>query len=124
MVRVPHLTPKKLSAADKKLAENMKRGFLRQLAVTAGGSVLEDEVDRLLQSVELREAVALTTYAHDLLQRLRGIAVGPATLALWRAVAWTPQGSPKKGFVLSVDAVLSAQQSILDHLGVAAQARV
>ncbi|MFZ5891913.1 MAG: hypothetical protein ACOY0T_12735 [Myxococcota bacterium] len=116
MVRLPHLTPKKVGAADKKIAENMKRGFLRKLAVRASLAVPEEVVDQVLREPELKEAVGLVTYADDLLQRLNGVAVGPATLALWRSFAWTPQGSPKKNFVLSTDAIMRAQESVLERL--------
>ncbi|HET9934042.1 MAG TPA: hypothetical protein VFQ35_25235 [Polyangiaceae bacterium] len=116
MVRVPHLKPKKLGAADKKAAESLKRAFLRKLAVDATVRSSERLLDELLGGKELREEVGLCTYAHDLLQRLQGVAVGPATLALWRSFAWTAQGSPKHGFKLSADAVMQAQDAILRRI--------
>jgi hypothetical protein len=116
MVRVPHLRPKKVGAADKKVAESMKRALVRKLALQAGSSISEDAVDDALRAPNLKEAVGLTTYAADLLQRLDGVAVGPATLVLWRSFAWTQQGSPKKGFTLSTDAIMLSQQAILEHL--------
>jgi hypothetical protein len=116
MVRVPHLRPKKVGAADKKLAESMKRALVRKLALRTSPAIPEDAVDEVLRDPNLREAVGLTTYADDLLQRLDGIAVGPATLALWRSFAWTQQGSPKKGFALSTEAIMLSQQAILDRL--------
>lgn len=116
MVRVPHLRPKKVGADDKKVAERMKRGFLRKLALHASPPPRDAAVDEVLGDPTLREAVGLITYADDLLQRLRGVAVGPATLSLWRSFAWTPQGSPKKGFKLSTEAILLAQQTILARL--------
>jgi hypothetical protein len=116
MVRVPHLKPKKVGAPDKKVAESMKRGFIRKLALDARLSVSEEAVDQVLRAPQLKEAVALATYAADLLQRLKGVAVGPATLALWRSFAWTAQGSPKKNFVLSADGIMLAQESLLASL--------
>jgi hypothetical protein len=116
MVRVPHLKPKKVGAADKKVAEGMKRGFVRKLASSTHLSVSDEAVDQLLRDPELREAVALATYADDLLQRLNGIAVGPATLVLWRNFAWTSQGSPKKDFALSTEAIMRAQHAALGRL--------
>lgn len=117
MVRVPHLRPKKVGAPDKKVAENMKRGFMRQLALKAEPPASEDTVSELLLDPELREDVALVTYANDLLQRLQGVCAGPASLALWRGFAWTPTGAPKKGFELSADAIVSAQEKLLQRLG-------
>jgi hypothetical protein len=116
MVRVPHLRPKKVSAADKATADKMKRGAIRALAGHAAVTSSDEHIDTMLRTPELREAIGLYTYACDLLQRMRGIASGPATLALWRSFAWTPQGSPKKGFVLSAEAIMEAQQVILQRL--------
>jgi hypothetical protein len=116
MVRVPHLRPKKLSAADKVTAERMKLGAIRGLALRAALPISDDHIAAMLRDPELRETIGLYTYALDLLQRLQGITVGAATLALWRSFAWTAQGSPKKGFSLSAAAIMSAQQDILEHL--------
>jgi len=116
MVRVPHLKPKKVVAADKKVAEAMKRGLVRKLALSVHLSITDEAVEQILREPELREAVGMITYADDLLQRLNGIAVGPATLVLWRSFAWTLQGSPKKDFVLSTDIIMRAQQTVLDGL--------
>ena len=63
----------------------------------------------ILQDQNLREPVGLCAYTADLLERLKGRAFGAASLALWRSFAWTPQGSPKKGFVLSADEIMMAQ---------------
>jgi hypothetical protein len=116
MVKVPHLRPKKLGAAHKKRAESMKRRFILGLASEYGVSASEEFVDRLIDDPSLREPIGLCAYAVDLLQRLDGIAVGPASLALWRSFAWTAKGSPKKGFALSATAVMDAQQTLVARL--------
>jgi len=116
MVQKPHLRPKKVGAGDKKAAERMKRTFLIQLAAARGISVTEEMLDEMLQDPNLREAVGLCTYAADLLQRLKGRAVGAASLALWRSFAWTSQGSPKKGFVLTADEIMIAQDFLAERL--------
>ena len=110
MVRKPHLTPKKVSTSDKKVAERMKRRFLVRLATSRKISVSDETLDQMLQDRELREHVGLCTYAADLLQRLEGRAVGAASLALWRSFAWTIQGSPRKDFVLTADKIMDAQE--------------
>jgi hypothetical protein len=112
MVRIPHLRPKKLGPADKKRADVLKRAFVRQLAINLGSPKPDHELDALLADSELREIVGLCTYAADLLQRMEGVAVGPASLALWRSFAWTPKGSPKKGFVLSATEIMKAQEAL------------
>jgi len=116
MVRKPHLRPKKVSAGDKKVAERMKRTFLLQLAEARGISVTDEMLKHILQDPHFRESVGLCTYAADLLQRLKGIGFGAASLALWRTFAWTPQGSPKKGFVLTTDDIMIAQDVLAERL--------
>ena len=116
MVQKPHLRPKKVGTHDKKVAERMKRTFLLRLADARGISVSEEMIDNVLQDQNLREVVGLCTYAADLLQRLEGRAVGAASLALWRSFAWTPQGSPKKGFVLTTDEIMNAQDVLAERL--------
>jgi hypothetical protein len=116
MVRKPHLRPKKVGAGDKKVAERMKRAFLLRLAASQGVSVSNETLDKMLQEPELREPVGLCTYAGDLLQRLEGRAAGAASLALWRTFAWTAQGSPKKGFVLTAVGIMAAQDVLSKRL--------
>ena len=116
MVQKPHLRPKKVSTSDKKVAERMKRTFLLRLAAARGISVTDEIMDDMLQDPNLRDSVGLCTYAADLLQRLKGSAVGAASLALWRTFAWTPQGSPKKGFVLTTDEIMIAQDVLAERL--------
>jgi len=116
MVQKPHVRPKKIGAGDKKVAERMKRTFLVRLAKARGISVTEKMLDDVLQDPNLREPIGLCTYAADLLQRLEGRAVGAASLALWRSFAWTSQGSPKKGFVLTTDEIMIAQDVLAGNL--------
>ncbi len=116
LVRAPHIRPKKVRTADKKVAERMKRGFVRALSLDVGTGQDDTLIDQLLGDPELREIVGLCTYASDLLRRLEGESVGAATLALWRSFAWTAQGSPKKGFKLSADAVMDAQERLKARL--------
>ena len=116
MVQNPHLRPKKVATRHKKVAERMKRTFLLRLAEARGISVTNETLDAILQDPNLREPVGLCTYASDLLQRQKGIAVGAASLALWRSFAWTPKGSPKKDFVLTTDAIMKAQDLLAERL--------
>ena len=94
----------------------MKKSFLRRLAEVRGISVTDEVLDNMLQDPNLRDSIGLCTYAADLLQRLQGRAVGPASLALWRSFAWTPQGSPKKDFILTTDQIMIAQEFLAERL--------
>ncbi len=116
MVRVPHLRPKKLSPSDKKAAANLKRKFLRSLAVDLGTAVSDAQIESLLLEPSLREPIGLCTYACDLLDRVNGISGGPASLALWRSFAWTAEGSPVKNFVLSAADIIAAQALLGERL--------
>jgi hypothetical protein len=116
MVQKPHLRPKKVTTGHKKVAERLKRTFLVRLAVARGISVTDELLNDMLQDRNLREPIGLCTYADDLLQRLKGTAVGAASLALWRTFAWTPQGSPKKNFVLTTDEIMIAQDLLVERL--------
>ena len=116
MVQKPHLRPKKITAGNKKVAERMKRTFLLRLAEARGISATNEKVDEMAKDPNLRESISLCTYAADLLQRLEGRTSGAASLALWRTFAWTPQGSPKKHFVLSSDEIMMAQDQLAERL--------
>lgn len=116
MVRVPHLRPKKLGPADKKAAAALMRRFLQSLAAELNLTVSEPALDALAQAPDLRVPLGLCTYASDLLDRLAGVSIGPASLALWRTFAWTAQGSPKKHFSLEAEDVLAAQAELIERL--------
>jgi hypothetical protein len=116
MIRRSHLRPKKVYAGDKKVAERMKRDSLLRIAAFHGIPVSEEVASEMLEDPELREPVALCTYAGDLLHRLEGRVAGAASLALWRTFAWTAQGSPKKGFVLTADDIMAAQEVLTQRL--------
>lgn len=116
MVQKPHLRPKKIRTSDKKAAEKMKRNFLVQLAKAREISVTNDALEEMLEDSQLRDSIGLCTYAADLMQRQKGFARGAASLALWRSFAWTPQGSPRKEFVLTTDDIMNAQDLLLKRL--------
>ncbi|MGE0323704.1 MAG: hypothetical protein AB7K71_02385 [Polyangiaceae bacterium] len=116
LVDVPYLKPKKLGPADKARAERLKLGFLKDLAHAHQLKLEEGRLESWLKDLELREAIGLCTYVIDLGRRMQGILEGPASLALWRSFAWTPQGSPKKGYQLSVKRVLACEQVLLERM--------
>ncbi len=116
MVRVPHLTPKAVGPADKQRAGRLEREFLAALAREIGDAAPESTLDALLADPSLREARALCAYAVDLQRRMQGFAEGPASLALWRRFAWTPEGSPKHEFKLTVDSILQAEAVLRERL--------
>ena len=110
---MPHIRAQKVTAADKKRAERLKSDWLDEIAISKDRVLSEETRDHIMNDPAMSEAVGLCAYAADLLQRMKGFAQGPATLALWRSFAWTAQGSPKKDFVLSVDTIMDAQQRVV-----------
>ncbi|HRG95143.1 MAG TPA: hypothetical protein PLR99_02770 [Polyangiaceae bacterium] len=121
LVRAPHWRPKKVGTSDKRAAERLRRAFVQRLAGARGGPVDEAHVVALLREPGLREAISLCAYASDLLSRLDGHAEGAASLALWRSFAWTPEGSPRRGFVLTAGAILEAEAALVAALARLAQ---
>jgi hypothetical protein len=118
MVAMPHLRTKKLSDADKERARKLTTSALRQLALELELELADEHADQLTDEPTMREPLALVAYGHDLLRRMKGVVEGPASLALWRRFAWTPQGSPKHGYQLTAELVLDAETAVIERLRV------
>lgn len=114
VVEVSRLRTKKPSARDKRRAAVLMSTALVRTARDAGIELDEDTRDRLLGEPDLRPAIAMTAWAQDLLRRVAGERSSTAALALWRTFAWTATGSPKPGFEITLDAVLAAEQEVLE----------
>ncbi len=114
LVNAPNLKTKKLTSSDKQRARKMKETTIRGIAAEHDVPLSDEEVIAMVEDPDLREPISLVTYGHDLLRRIKGIAAGPAVLALWRGFAWTDKGSPKHAFRLSVDTILQAEKRLSD----------
>lgn len=112
LIDAPNLKPKKLSGSDKRKARKMKIAAIQQLAANLEIVISDKAIENLVDAPSLREPLSLFAYAYDLLSRIKGIASGPAVLALWRGFAWTKEGSPKKGFKLSAKMILDSEVHI------------
>ncbi len=113
MVRRPRLRPKQVRRPHKLRAQRLEKDW-----VFAVASELGCPADvRVLDEEEWRESLALGAYGVQLLRRVRGsCTVGVANLALWRRFAWTPTGSPKRGYVLRAPAMIKAERRLTAHL--------
>lgn len=120
LVAAPTLRTKKLRARDRRRAEALKEAWIRALAATLP-EVPEATILAVAADPELREACALGAYGVVLQDRMAGRPLGPEVLALWRSVAWTREGSPRKGFTLSAGAILGAEATVRDRLGCSPQ---
>ena len=121
MVNAHHLQPKKLTKREKRRAEPLKREAVLQLANDMDIAINDQALESILEDAELRESLALLTYARELLRRCGGAGSGPEALALWRQFAWKPEGSPRKDFKLSAQMMLDAEARLADRLSTAAK---
>jgi hypothetical protein len=112
LVAIPRLRPKRLRKADKLAARKLKQGWLIGLAFELKRDLSYAQADRAIDDPEQRVAISLGTYGADLLRRLAGESASPASLALWRGFAWTPQGSPIKEFELYAEDILAAERTM------------
>lgn len=111
LVAAPHLRTKKVTNIDRHWARLLKVDYVRALGHELGRDLPDEQVQALVDG-ELSEIIALATYASALLRRCRGEDEGTAILPLWREFAWNRQGSPKKDFELTADAILDAEKHI------------
>lgn len=116
LVQSPHLKAKKLTRVDKHHATTMRINAMLNLAAEHGLNAREDLIETQLTDRELFVDASLLAYGYDLLQRKKGIANGPAVLALWRGFAWNESGSPRQHFRLSSELILDAEQRIFKLL--------
>ena len=113
LIDAPNLKTKKVTTANKRRADKMRANAVTQIAIDNSLAVTDHVVYSLLDDDQNRHDASLVAYGHDLLQRLNGIATGPAVLALWRGFAWDKSGSPKQNFKLNSKAFIAAETSLL-----------
>ena len=113
LVDAPNLKTKKLTPADRRRAQKMRIELLMHVATQHGLDVAKDEIEEQLNDRQVFEHASLAAYGYDLLQREKGIANGPAVLALWRGFAWNESGSPKHGFRLKAKSMVDAECRLL-----------
>ena len=109
----PNLKTKKVQSADKRRAKKMRVNALLNLAAAHRLSVNEKGIVELVDDPKTSEDTSLLAYGCDLLQRGKGIANGPAVLALWRGFAWNQSGSPKREFQLKAKLIGDAENRLL-----------
>lgn len=112
MVDAPNLKAKSPTPKDKKRARKMMIEVIKRIAAEKNVRLSEQEIEKLANDSDLREKIALCAYGDDLFRRMKGSAVGPAALILWRSFAWLPSGSPKKQFELTADLFLDAEETL------------
>lgn len=120
LIDAPHLKTKRISPADRRRAGKLQADVIRFMALDLQRDLTDEQIDSIVSEQRHREALSMVTYAHDLFARLKGYAVGPAALVLWRGFAWTPSGSPKKRFSLKAEDILERERQLIETIQQAA----
>ncbi len=94
----------------------MRRDAIAELAIRNQIKAGELVFKAMLEDRQGFEDASLLAYADDLVQREKGIANGPAVLALWRGFAWNEAGSPKHGFRLKARLIDESEERLLKLL--------
>ena len=115
-VSAPHLRPKKVQRRDKARARTIKIYAIQRLAHELNTPLDGPHAEQLIDSPESAMDVSLIAYGQQLVERTLGISQGPASLVLWREIAWD-KTAPKKNFELDAESILSAQESLTRILG-------
>ena len=116
LVDAPNLKTRKVGPEDKRRAQKMRINALSAIVADQGLTVANEQLSQVLVNPKSQEDASLVAYGYDLTHRVQGIANGPAVLALWRAFAWTANGSPKKGFRLKAEMIIDAEQRLLAEM--------
>jgi len=116
LVEAPNLKTKKVQPVDKRRAQTMRVNTLLNLAAEHRLDVVESKITEFLNDRQALEDASLVAYGYDLIQRAKGIAKGPAILALWRGFAWNESGSPKQHFRLKAEWIVEAEERQLAWL--------
>jgi hypothetical protein len=111
LVDASHLQAKKPSSRDKEkgIADCVSR---IELLAKEEELPLSSDLAAALVASHRRES-AYSAYGYSLLERLRGSEGGPHVLALWRMIAWKPEGSPIKGFTLESGDIFDAEHDLV-----------
>lgn len=103
------------SAKDVAQAHRLKAIWLKQIAEETG-LAFDSEVERAFFSDKrLSRELAVVAYAAELVRRSEFASQGHGVLALWRSIAWR-DGRPIRGFELTTNRVLEAQQATVEGL--------
>ncbi|MCU0862486.1 MAG: hypothetical protein MUC36_01720 [Planctomycetes bacterium] len=111
-----HLIPRRTDRRDERRARALQFDHVARLAAGLGVDLTEAAIDELLDDRALQPALAMATWAEQLVLRSRGEDEGTPVLVLWRRFAWTRNGSPEPTFVLDADLLLQAEHHLAARL--------
>ncbi len=116
LVNASHLRPKKPRKRDKDMASEKRISRLIMLAEEEGMRIQSDLAGVIATVPAFLRSAAYSAYGLSLLERIRGSEGGPYVLALWREIAWKPEGSPIKGFQLEATDILDAEHQLIAEI--------
>ena len=116
LVDAPNLKTKRVGTADKRRAQKMRGNALLNLAAEHALAPTEERIAQMLNDRQVFEDASLVAYGLDLRQREKGIANGPAVLALWRGFAWNESGSPKRNYRLQANLIVEAESRLHERM--------
>jgi hypothetical protein len=116
LVNASHLRPKKPGNRDKEAAREKRVSRLITLAAEEGLRIPSDLAREIATGPGLLRSAAYSAYGQSLIERLGGSEGGPYALALWREIAWKPEGSPIKGFQLQAADILDAERQLIAEM--------
>jgi hypothetical protein len=116
LVNASHLRPKKLRKRDKDIAREQRTSRLIMLAEEEGVQIDRETAATIADDPAFLRNAAYSAYALSLLERIRGDEGGLYALALWREIAWKPEGSPIKDFQLKADDILDAERQLIAEM--------
>jgi hypothetical protein len=116
LVNGSHLRAKKLTSSDKRRAVSLMLDRLVELAHEHDLKLTTSDPEEVIAEPECRRAAAYSTYGYWLIQRKKGVTDGPSILALWRQIAWTDAGSPRKDFILQYEHFKESEEMLLTSM--------
>ena len=67
----------------------------------------------IAQDATSRRSAGYSAYGNWLIRRMQGDSERTAVLALWRQIAWLPEGSPRKNFELRYKDFVDAEEFLI-----------
>jgi hypothetical protein len=110
-----YLKPRSLSKRAHQSAMDLKRIYLQEIALEVGGSGRSILDELIVPTHPLAKAVAMATYAKELIRRTEFATQGEGVYALWREFAWS-NGHPDRHFQLTATVVEQSQRSVIAEL--------
>ena len=112
LIYAQHLVPRKLTKKHKDVAKKLKLIYLGSLADELDISVKEENLENLLEA-DLRDDVALATYARELMRRSESASQGPGVYVIWKQLK---NGLKSTASRVNVKAIIESEKAIVEKL--------